>query len=98
MRLQRDGLAGAGRAGDQAVAVGKRRQQREDLVAALCNRQSVGHAATLPHMPRARDARGRRSSSRADGTSVAQPIPARDAAVPTTPDGKTVTLSGDRAI
>ena len=41
-RLQRDGLAGAGRAGDQAVAIRHFRQQK-DLFLRLCDKNRFGH-------------------------------------------------------
>ena len=44
--LQRDRFAGAGRPGDEAVAVGERRQEAEIQVAVLGNDQGVGHRGT----------------------------------------------------
>jgi hypothetical protein len=44
-RLQRDGLAGAGGAGDQAVAVGVLRQQ-VDVVLCLGEEQGFGHGGS----------------------------------------------------
>ena len=47
MHLQRDGLAGAGRAGDEAVAVGQRGQQQAFDVAVLGDQERVGHGQIL---------------------------------------------------
>ena len=44
--LQRDGLAGAGRAGDEAVTVGERRQEADLGVAGLGNGQRIGHGGS----------------------------------------------------
>ena len=44
--LQRHGLAGAGRAGDAAVAIGERGKQREIGVAGLGDDQGFGHGET----------------------------------------------------
>ena len=44
--LQRDRLSGAGRAGDEAVAIGERRQEAKLGVAILRNGQRIGHGGS----------------------------------------------------
>jgi len=44
--LQRDRLSGAGRSGDEAVAVGERRQEAELGVSIPGNGQRVGHGGS----------------------------------------------------